>query len=190
MKRVTKFGISQGRVKKMQAGGLPKDDRTLRPMMGRAMAVRPGMTDRMGRAMASNMEKGVKKMAGGGLPADRYSNYGSGSMNMNRAAVNRGLQGLKGSGMAALTFAPYAGAKAVKGAMLAKGIYDSLSQQSRAAEEMKNEQQGPAARARGGKIKAKKYAGGGSVYRKAADGVAHKGKTKGKMVKMRYGGKC
>ena len=34
---------------------------------------------------------------------------------------------------------------------------------------------------------------GGSVggsYRKAADGVAHKGKTKGKMVKMAYGGKC
>ena len=29
---------------------------------------------------------------------------------------------------------------------------------------------------------------GGSVFRKAADGVAHKGKTKGKMVKMREGG--
>jgi hypothetical protein len=28
------------------------------------------------------------------------------------------------------------------------------------------------------------------VYRKAADGVAHKGKTKGKIVKMRYGGEC
>ena len=33
---------------------------------------------------------------------------------------------------------------------------------------------------------------GGSVgsFRKAADGVASKGKTKGKMVKMAYGGKC
>jgi hypothetical protein len=31
---------------------------------------------------------------------------------------------------------------------------------------------------------------GGSVYRKGADGVASKGKTKGKMVKMAYGGKC
>ena len=34
---------------------------------------------------------------------------------------------------------------------------------------------------------------GGSVggsYRKAADGIASKGKTKGKMVKMAYGGKC
>jgi hypothetical protein len=30
----------------------------------------------------------------------------------------------------------------------------------------------------------------GGSYRKAADGVAHKGKTKGKMVKMRYGGAC
>ena len=33
---------------------------------------------------------------------------------------------------------------------------------------------------------------GGSVgsFRRAADGVASKGKTKGKMVKMAYGGKC
>ena len=30
----------------------------------------------------------------------------------------------------------------------------------------------------------------GGSYRKAADGVAHKGKTKGKMVKMNMGGKC
>jgi hypothetical protein len=38
-----------------------------------------------------------------------------------------------------------------------------------------------------------KMASGGSVggsYRRAADGVASKGKTKGKMVKMRYGGEC
>jgi hypothetical protein len=35
-----------------------------------------------------------------------------------------------------------------------------------------------------------KYAEGGSVFRKGADGVAHKGKTKAKMVKMRMGGKC
>ena len=38
----------------------------------------------------------------------------------------------------------------------------------------------------------KKMAGGGMTgsYRKAADGIASKGKTKGKMVKMAYGGKC
>ena len=39
----------------------------------------------------------------------------------------------------------------------------------------------------------KKMAGGGSTggsYRRAADGIASKGKTKGKMVKMAYGGKC
>jgi len=30
----------------------------------------------------------------------------------------------------------------------------------------------------------------GGSFRKAADGVAHKGKTKGKMIKMNYGGKC
>ena len=41
---------------------------------------------------------------------------------------------------------------------------------------------------KGGKVKSK--AKGGSSYRKAADGVAHKGKTKGKMVKMAMGGKC
>jgi hypothetical protein len=34
------------------------------------------------------------------------------------------------------------------------------------------------------------YSGGGSVYRKAADGVATKGKTKGKIVRMMMGGVC
>jgi hypothetical protein len=34
------------------------------------------------------------------------------------------------------------------------------------------------------------YSSGGSVYRKAADGVATKGKTKGKMVRMMKGGYC
>lgn len=34
------------------------------------------------------------------------------------------------------------------------------------------------------------YSDGGSVYRKGADGVASKGKTKGKMVKMMMGGVC
>ena len=37
---------------------------------------------------------------------------------------------------------------------------------------------------KGGKVKS------GSSASKRADGVAHKGKTKGKMVKMAYGGKC
>jgi hypothetical protein len=43
---------------------------------------------------------------------------------------------------------------------------------------------------RGGKVK--KMAGGGMTgsYRRAADGVASKGKTKGKMVKMMGGGYC
>ena len=35
-----------------------------------------------------------------------------------------------------------------------------------------------------------KKGGMASSYRKAADGIAHKGKTKGKIVKMAYGGKC
>ena len=38
---------------------------------------------------------------------------------------------------------------------------------------------------KGGKVKMS----GGSAS-KRADGVAHKGKTKGKMVKMAYGGRC
>ena len=42
---------------------------------------------------------------------------------------------------------------------------------------------------RGMKKGVKKMSGGGS-FRSAADGVASKGKTKGKMVKMAYGGKC
>jgi hypothetical protein len=41
-----------------------------------------------------------------------------------------------------------------------------------------------------GRAMVKKYNEGGSVFRKAADGVATKGKTKGKIVKMRYGGEC
>lgn len=46
-----------------------------------------------------------------------------------------------------------------------------------------------------GRAMVKKMAGGGVAkssgsYRKAADGVATKGKTKGKMVKMRMGGYC
>ena len=35
----------------------------------------------------------------------------------------------------------------------------------------------------------KKMSGGGSAS-KRADGIVSKGKTKGKMVKMRYGGTC
>lgn len=35
-----------------------------------------------------------------------------------------------------------------------------------------------------------KYAAGGAVFRRSADGVASKGKTKGIQVKMARGGKC
>jgi len=41
-----------------------------------------------------------------------------------------------------------------------------------------------------GRAMVKKYSEGGSVFRKAADGVATKGKTKGKMVRMMKGGYC
>ena len=41
-----------------------------------------------------------------------------------------------------------------------------------------------------GKPMKKMASGGLAAGHKAADGIAHKGKTKGKMVKMAYGGKC
>jgi hypothetical protein len=44
------------------------------------------------------------------------------------------------------------------------------------------------AEAKGMKKGGKAYSAGG--YTRAADGIAQKGKTKGKMVKMAYGGKC
>jgi hypothetical protein len=42
------------------------------------------------------------------------------------------------------------------------------------------------------KMPAKKYAAGGSVggFRRSADGIASKGKTKAKQVKMAGGGRC
>lgn len=44
-------------------------------------------------------------------------------------------------------------------------------------------------KAKGGKMKMKKYAKGGAVFRKVADGIASKGKTKGAQVTMAKGGK-
>jgi hypothetical protein len=41
-----------------------------------------------------------------------------------------------------------------------------------------------------GRAMMKGYKEGGAVYRKGADGITAKGKTKGKMVKMANGGKC
>jgi hypothetical protein len=43
---------------------------------------------------------------------------------------------------------------------------------------------------KGHEKKMHKMAGGGSVFRKAADGVASKGKTKATMIKMNRGGAC
>lgn len=38
--------------------------------------------------------------------------------------------------------------------------------------------------------KGKPFAKGGAVFRKAADGIAKKGKTKGTQIAMKKGGKC
>jgi hypothetical protein len=53
----------------------------------------------------------------------------------------------------------------------------------RAARENQGMKRGMAYK-KGGKVKS------GSSASKRADGIAHKGKTKGKIVKMAYGGKC
>jgi hypothetical protein len=56
---------------------------------------------------------------------------------------------------------------------------------------MKDGKKIPAFAAKKGGMPMKKMASGGlAAGHKAADGVAVKGKTKGKMVKMNYGGKC
>lgn len=91
----------------------------------------------------------------------------------------------------------------------ATGLYDSFAGDMPSNEPGINmpEDQGEIKNRKGGKIhsrmkahkapKEHRYAGGGmtyssggSVYRKGADGIASRGKTKGHMVKMRYGGKC
>ena len=89
----------------------------------------------------------------------------------------------------------------------AKGLYDQFTMPEDNTEMSPEPETGALEHRKGGKIhsrmkahKAPKkhryagggmtYSGGGSVFRKGADGIASKGKTRGKMVKMAYGGKC
>lgn len=73
----------------------------------------------------------------------------------------------------------------------------AMEEESRMLEEMRRAKP-PTQMARGGKVhsrmkpkaaKERRSSAGGS-YRKQADGIANKGKTKGKIVKMMMGGKC
>ena len=135
----------------------------------------------------------VKKFAGKSgslvLPPDRYSGYGSGSVNMNRAAVNRGMQGL---GTAAALGAAMSKNPLVKAGKVAsivgpavKGIYDQFTMPEDTSQRSPEPETAPIGNRKGGYIKSK--SSGGS-YRRQADGMAHKGKTKGHVVKMREGG--
>lgn len=54
---------------------------------------------------------------------------------------------------------------------------------------IKHEEAEMGAMKRGGKVK-KMASGGLTAGHKSADGIAKKGKTKGKEIKMAYGGKC
>lgn len=163
------------------------------------------------------MKKGVKKFQGGGgipLPSDRYSNYTGRTMNMNQAAVNRGMQGLGTAAALGAAMSKNPLVKAGKIASIAgpavKGIYDSITEA--APSPPPPPPPSDQAMRKGGSIKSGGYRRqadgvvskgktrahvvkmreGGAVgsFRRDADGIASKGKTRGKIVKMRYGGEC
>jgi hypothetical protein len=140
----------------------------MKDKMGRAMPKRGDMSDKMGRAMAGMKSGGdVKKMQMGGRTP----------LSAEQRAANRAANAAKRQ----------AGFDARMAAARERNA-------PRKAASAAFKERIAAARARRGGMKSggsvKKYAEGGSVYRKAADGVAHKGKTKAKMVKMAMGGKC
>ena len=127
------------------------------------------------------------------------------TMNAMQRIFEQGLnQGSKTSGglRGGKLGAALAGAGALGAA--AKGLYDQFTMPEDNSQMSPEPETGALERRRGGKVhsrmKAPKkhryasggvtYSGGGSVYRSKADGIASKGKTKGKMVKMRYGGEC
>ena len=72
-------------------------------------------------------------------------------------------------------------------AMMKKEV--SFMKKKGAPKSMVKHEMAEAGMKKGGKVK--KYAAGGlAAGHKSADGVASKGKTRGKVVKMAYGGKC
>ena len=129
--------------------------------MGRAMPMRGNMADKAGRAMPG-MKKGVKKMAMGGL-----GGLGGGGARTSAAK----LHALSGGRRE--TDSQLSGANRMAQPKQATGVAMSGGRSF-----------GPGGMKKGGMAKS------GGSYRKAADGVATKGKTKGKMIKMRYGGEC
>lgn len=154
----------------------------------RKAAKRLGIPQSVGREFMKADKGKVKKMRRGGvpLPGDRYSNFGKGSHNLDRAAVQRGLTGLK----VASNFLPGGLGKAAKVASLAPMVRDAIDTATAAPSMSPAPETLPIGNRKGGHIKSKKhsYASGGSVFRRDADGIASKGKTRGQVVKMREGG--
>ena len=130
--------------------------------MGRAMPMRGNMADKAGRAMP-----GFKK---------------GGEMKGVKKMAMGGLGGMGGLREGDTSYQLTGGRR---------GTDSQLSGANRLA----RPKQATGVMVPGGKLSGlragmKKGGSVGGSYRKAADGVAHKGKTKGKMVKMNYGGKC
>ena len=106
-----------------------------------------------------------------------------------RAAAQRAARAARSAPPPPRPAAPSGGAAAPAGGMGAAGGTQAMMRKGGMAGSYRKAADGVAHK---GKTKAHmvKMREGGSVFRKAADGIASKGKTKGKMVKMAYGGKC
>jgi hypothetical protein len=157
--------------------------------------------DKVGRAMVKNMA------AGGQVPAKR--GMGSGSMQpppnprygkTSQEPYNEKDLGYSGVSKDPVIPGPFeypsyieeVGEERVSGPRMRKGGMAKSKMADKAGRAMKNRTADKMGRAMVKKMAGggMAYSGGGSVYRKGADGVASKGKTKGKMVKMMMGGVC
>lgn len=126
-------------------------------------------------------KSGVKKMQAGGRPP----------LSAEKRAANRAANAAKRQANYEASMARQKAARDARMAALAKPGQERIAGFRAASQRLKEAT--AASRARrgmksGGDVK--KYAGGGSIYRKAADGIATKGKTRGMEVRMAKGGKC
>jgi hypothetical protein len=154
---------------------------------GRAMKGRTA--DKMGRAMVKNMA------AGGQVPAKRR--MGSGSMQPMPKPHEQHFRDQIRTPVIPdpVKYPEYieeVGEERISGPRMRKGGMAKSKMADKAGRAMKKRSADTMGRAMVKKMAGggMAYSGGGSVYRKGADGVASKGKTKGKMVKMMMGGVC
>ena len=106
-----------------------------------------------------------------------------------RAARAKGRAELDARAAAARAPIPAGGAAAPSGGMGGAGGTQAMMRKGGMAGSYRKAADGVAhkGKTKGTMVKMRE---GGSVFRKSADGIASKGKTKGTMVKMAYGGKC